>query len=65
MKRSLCIKREPTRPALRLAMVIRARDAKRRVRRGIFVTNNEDKLKIWRISRTNFIENPWNAYDFK
>ena len=65
MKRSLSTRREPTRPALRLATVIRAREAKRRVRRGIFVTNNEDKLKIWRLSRANFIQNPWNYHDFK
>ena len=36
---------EPTRPALRLARVMMVREAKRRVRRGIFVTNKEDKLK--------------------
>ena len=58
MKGSLSTRREPTRPALRLARVIRAREAKRRVRRGILVTNNEDKLKIWRLSRTYFIQNP-------
>ena len=36
---------ELTRPALRLARVMRAREAKRRVRRGIFVTKRDDKLK--------------------
>ena len=36
--------KELTRPALRLARVMRAREAKRRVRRGIFVTKREDKL---------------------
>ena len=37
--------KELTRPALRLARVMRAREAKRRVRRGIFVTKRDDKLK--------------------
>ena len=36
---------ELTRPALRLARVMRAREVKRRVRRGIFVTKRDDKLK--------------------
>ena len=46
MKSNLSIRKEVTRPALRLARVMRAREAKSRVRRGIFVTNSEDKLKI-------------------
>ena len=40
------IRMEHTRPALRFARVMRASEAKRRVRRGIFVTNKEDKLKV-------------------
>ena len=46
MKCSVSMPKEATRPALRLARVMRVREAKSRVRRGIFVTNREDKLKM-------------------